>query len=423
MPVEHSLTGAQRGTHRLTLRRQQWYAGSMRWLALATLMTLALGCDRPQPEVPVGPGQLPLDDRPAWAKRRQRILARIPQLERAVGEQVRKEGFPGAAVGLVVDGRLLWGRGYGRQSTQGGAAIEPHSVFRVGSITKVITAMAILRLRDEGRLDLDRPAGTWIPEIDDVDPPTPDSPPITIRHLITHTAGLPAATGFEYGARDDGGVSEGDVIGVLPGLRLRAVPGTQNHYANLGYAVLSVLVARVSGMRYRDYVSTYILGPLGMADARWDRDDIPEARRTVGYVGARGRFKPAPDWVMGASEGMGGLYASLDDMVHFAAFQMTAWPPGYRPDMQPLRNASLRESHRLGGHQLAFKQGTGIGWGVSSGSGGPLVFHAGETDKYAATVTLHLNRRIAFVTLASCGCGGGLARVETAMLSALEPAL
>ncbi len=395
----------------------------MRWLALATLMTVAVGCERPPPDVPVVPGQLPLDDRPAWAQRRQRILARVPQLERAVGEVVRKEGFPGAAVGLVVDGRLLWGRGFGRQSIEGGANIEPHSVFRIGSITKVITAMAILRLRDEGRLDLDRPAGVWVPEIDQVEPPTPDTPPITIRHLITHTAGLPAATGFEFGSRSDGGVSESEVLDVLPGLRLRAVPGTENHYANLGYAVLSVIVAKVSGMRYRDYVSTYILGPMGMGDARWDRSDIPEVQRTVGHIGPRGSFKPGPDWVMGASEGMGGLYASLDDMVRFVGFQMSAWPPGYRPDLQPLRNASLRESHRLGGYQPAFKQGTGIGWGVSAANGGTVVFHAGETDKYSATATMHLERRIGFVTLASCACSRSLSRVEAAMMSAIEPAL
>jgi len=395
----------------------------MRWLAMASLIVALAGCDRPPPEFPHARHELPLKDRTAWAKRRQVMLNRIPMLERAVDEQVRKEGFPGAAVGLVVDGRLLWGRGYGRQSIDGGAAIEPHSVFRIGSLTKVVTAMAILRLRDEGRLDLDRPAAVWIPELDEVEAPTADSGPITIRHLLTHTSGLPGGTEFDYGARDDDGVSEEEVVSSLKGLRLQAVPGTRNAYANLGFALLGIVVGRVSGMRYRDYVSTTILGPLGMADARWERGEVPEAQQTTGHLGRRGRFRPGPDWILGAAEGMGGLYASLDDMVRFAAFQLSAWPPGTRPDMQPLRNASLRESHRLGGFQPLMKQGTGLGWGVTAGHGSPIVFHAGETDKYSATVTLHLDHRIGFVTMASCACGGGLGRVETRMLESLKPVL
>ncbi|MEM6791840.1 MAG: serine hydrolase domain-containing protein [Myxococcota bacterium] len=391
---------------------------------LLLVAAVVAGCERPPVEVPVAPGAtLPLTDRPGWAQRRQRLLARVPQVERAVDAAVRKEGYIGAAAAVVVDGQLLWGRGYGRQSIRGGGPIDPRSVFRVGSVTKVITAMAILRLRDEGRLELDRPAAVWIPEFDAVRAPTADSGPITLRQLLTHTAGLPKEAPFAYGPRGDGGPSEGEVVAGLDGLALAAVPGTKHIYANYGYALLGLIVGRASGMRYRDYVDTYLLAPLGMQDSRWDRDAVPEGQQTAGHRGPGGGREPGPDWEMGAAEGMGGLYASLDDLVRFAAFQMSAWPPGTRPDLEPLRNASLRESHRLAGFQALNRQGTGIGWGVAQKAGSAVAFHAGETGTYSATVTLHLDRRLAFVTLANCPCSAALSRVEAQMLSALSPAL
>ena len=343
-------------------------------------------------------------DRSAWPARRQRIAGWLPEVEQMVQRQVSEHEIPSLVVGLLVDGELLWWRGYGVRDLEQGGPVTAHTVYRIGSITKVITGMALLRLRDEGRLALDDPAERYLPELAQVRYPTRDSRPITLRQLLTHTSGLPRLGEFDYAKPRKKGVVEREVLESLRDLDLQYVPGTDHVYSNFGFALLGIIVGRVTGERYRDYVTRELLLPLGMGSTAWHHASVTSESLATGYAKENGRYVARHHWLLGHSEAMGGLYASLDDMVRFTAFHMTAWPPGARDDRPPLRNGSLRESHMVGGWQAPGGGGTGIGWGVTKlGDAGQLEFHTGATHQYAATVMFLPRERLGYVALTNCG--------------------
>src|SRR5262245_15512289 len=125
------------------------------------------------------------------------VAAAITVLDAWIAAQVERRELPGLAVGIVHDQRLLWAKGYGWADADRRVPVTPATAFRVGSISKLFTATAILQLRDAGKLRLDDPVAAHLPWFQ-VKLADPDAPPITIRHLLTHTAGLPREAGTPY---------------------------------------------------------------------------------------------------------------------------------------------------------------------------------------------------------------------------------
>ncbi len=340
-----------------------------------------------------------------WAARQQRIISMMPEVELKVRQKFMRMGLPSLVAGVLVDGRLVWWQGFGQRDLEAGGPVTAHTIYRVGSVTKVVTAMAILRLRDEGKLPLDTPAVTHLPELGTMKYPTTDSPQITIRHLLTHTSGLPRLGAFDYYTDRATPVSDREILEGLRGAELENVPGVTMLYSNLGYALLGMIVGRVAKLDYFAFVDQKILGPLQMGSASWRREQVPHDRLATGYVWEANAYHARHHWKFGASEGMGGLYGSLDDMVRLVSFHMTAWPPGARPNKEPLHNATLRESHLTGGFQ---HPGKGIalgGWAVERHhlSGDTVVSHEGVTHQYAAAVMFVPQQRIGFVALTNTG--------------------
>ena len=118
--------------------------------------------------------------------RRAKLLAALPDVEKAIAASAASEKFPGAAAGVVVDGELVWSKGWGERSP-GGAVPDLDTVFRIASMTKSFSALAILRLRDEGKLSLDDAVAKWVPQFASMPKATKDSPEITLRLLLTHS--------------------------------------------------------------------------------------------------------------------------------------------------------------------------------------------------------------------------------------------
>ena len=126
-------------------------------------------------------------------ERKQKLAAAFPEIEKLF--KASAERMPGAVMGIIVDGELVWVKTAGVREASPTAAeankVTPETVFRIASMTKSFTAMAILKLRDEGKLSLDDPAARYVPELANLSYPTSDSPVITIRHLLTHSEGFP----------------------------------------------------------------------------------------------------------------------------------------------------------------------------------------------------------------------------------------
>lgn len=151
----------------------------------------------------------------------------------------------GLAIGVVVDGELVLGEGFGARHVESGGAVDTRTVFRVGSITKVFTTMTALHLAERGRLDLDAPAAELLPELDALLYPGADARRITVRDLITHTAGLPRDPDLPPLSRDKP-TTRAELMQAIDGLSLVRPPGVAHEYSNLGFSLLGHVVAAAS---------------------------------------------------------------------------------------------------------------------------------------------------------------------------------
>jgi N-acyl-D-amino-acid deacylase len=197
----------------------------------------------------------------------------VAALDALVGDMIRKWNLPGVTFALARDGRLLVARGYGYQDYEARQLMQPDTMIRVASVSKFITSLAIMRLRDRGQLDLDQPFMNILTEYSVASGGDPRLRNITLRHLLQHSGGW-NRTLFEDWTNQPFVVSRAlgiptppicpDVIRYAMTQPLQFDPGTQTHYSNLGYCILGRVIARVSGQTYESYVRDQVLAPLGV---------------------------------------------------------------------------------------------------------------------------------------------------------------
>lgn len=285
---------------------------------------------------------------PAFAQAPDRATAfapAFPEIDRAFTDYARAAHVPGMAWGVVVDGRLVHAGTFGVQDVATQAPVTADTVFRIASMTKSFTAVAILALRDAGKLSLDDPAEQYVPELKGLAYPTSDAPRITIRHLLSHAAGFPEDNpwGDQQLALSD------DQMAALmrQGIPFSNPPGLAYEYSNYGFAILGRVVANVSGRPYRDYVRAQVLEPLGLSATTLDAPAVPAARLAHGYRWEDEQWKEEPPLPDGAFGAMGGMLTSLRDLSRYVAWMMDAWPARDGAETGPLRRASLREMQQV----------------------------------------------------------------------------
>src|ERR1700678_604591 len=178
-----------------------------------------------------------------------------------VSDLFDRGGQPAIAYGIVAGGELVHSAGFGAK-VLGGGAPDANTVFRIASMSKSFTASALLLLRDAGALALDDPAAQYVPELAGWTYGSADAAPVTIRQLLTMTAGCP--TDDPWGDRQQGlPITAFDQL-LAAGVSFNWAPGTRFEYSNLGYATLGRIIAAVSGVQYDEFVRTRLLAPLGM---------------------------------------------------------------------------------------------------------------------------------------------------------------
>jgi D-alanyl-D-alanine-carboxypeptidase/D-alanyl-D-alanine-endopeptidase len=253
--------------------------------------------------------------------------------------------LPGLVAGIVQEGRLVHVTALGLADREAGRPVGRDTAFRIASMTKNMTALAVLSLRDAGKLVLDAPLPEYVPQFAAVKPATADSKPVTVRDLLCHVAGF--VTDDPWGDRMLGMTpAELDAViaaGSVKGTLFARAPGLAFEYSNLGYALLGRVLTNVSGEPYQDYMRRLFLEPLGMAHTGFDapqaaRDDYAFGYRLDGEAWSRERIEP--DGELGA---MGGLVTTAPDYARWVAFVLSAWPARDDPDTGPVRRASVRE--------------------------------------------------------------------------------
>ncbi|PRY31075.1 CubicO group peptidase (beta-lactamase class C family) [Spirosoma oryzae] len=270
-----------------------------------------------------------------------KIEAAWPVIEKLYQDYATKQHFPGMAYGLVVDGKLLKAGATGYTDLAKKTLATPASLFRIASMTKSLTAMAILKLRDEGKLRLDDPAEQYVPQLKKLRYLTTDSPRITVRNLLTHSAGFPEDN--PYGDRQLGD-SEAELTRFLDGgVSLSNVPGVAYEYSNLGFVLLGRILTNVTGKPYQQYITESILKPLGMTNTRWEYTQVPAGKLAHGYRWQGNEWLEEELLHDGSHGAMGGLITSIDDFSKYMAVHQQAWPPRSGTETGPVRRSSVRE--------------------------------------------------------------------------------
>jgi CubicO group peptidase (beta-lactamase class C family) len=254
--------------------------------------------------------------------------------------------IPGMVWGVVIDGRVAHLSAVGVQNRETNAPVTASTVFRIASMTKSFTALAILKLRDEGKLSLEDPVSKWIPEFTRMALPTRDSGAIRIRHLLTHGAGFPEDN--PWGDQQLGATDSELTAWLKQGIPFSTAPDTQYEYSNYGFGLLGRIVSRASGVSYDDFVRAQILQPLKMTVSTLEPSQVPDANRAVGYRRTPdGSYLEEPPLPHGAFGAMGGLLTSANDLARYVAFQLSAWPPRDEAEIGPVRRSSVREMNQL----------------------------------------------------------------------------
>ncbi|MFN3590586.1 MAG: serine hydrolase domain-containing protein [Thermaurantiacus sp.] len=269
------------------------------------------------------------------------VAAALPEIERLFDDWRRDARAPGLVWGIVHEGRLVALKAEGVQDLRTRAPVTADTAFRIASMTKAFTALAILMERDAGRLRLDDAAAAHVPEMRGWQPATADSPAITIRDLLHHTSGH--VTDNPWGDRQQA-MSEADFTAYLAaGFPRSRGTATAYEYSNVGYATLGRIVQNTAGRDFAAHVTETLLRSLGMGSTTFEVRDVPATRLARGYRWLDARWVEEPTMEHGAFGAMGGLVTTANDYARWLAFLLSGWPAGEARDTGPVRAATLRE--------------------------------------------------------------------------------
>ena len=277
--------------------------------------------------------------------RRTKLAAAFPEIDRMIARFMEQRNVPGAAWGIVIDGELAHVGVAGYRELPSKSPVTRDSVFRIASMTKSFTAMAIMKLRDEGKLSLDDLAERYVPELRGLRYPTADSPKIRVRDLLSHAAGFPEDN--PWGDQQLAATEDAFTRMLQQGIPFSNPPGVAYEYANYGFAILGRIVTNVSGKPYKQYIDEAILRPLGMTSTTLEPAGVRRDRLAHGYRWEDEQWKEEPPLPDGAFGAMGGMLTSISDLSKYVGAFLAAFPPRDSPETGPVRRASLREMQQL----------------------------------------------------------------------------
>jgi CubicO group peptidase (beta-lactamase class C family) len=306
--------------------------------------------------------------------------------------QIAYRSLPGVVVGVVSDQELVWAKGFGFADIIAKAAMTPTTKFRMASHSKLFTAIAIMQLREAGKLHLDDPVANYLTWFK-ARPTGDDDGPITIEQLLSHSSGLQREAGdhwtsFEFPTADE-------LRRLYADRQAAFAPSVRWKYSNLAYAVAGMIVEQVTGERWANYVERNIFQPLGMLASSVDKNvpglAVPYGRRmpdgsreTLPFVDARG---------MAAATG---VTSNLEDMAKFVSAQFRRGPRG---GAQIVSTGSLREMHRVRSVEENWTSGTGLGFDISRIRDRTYVGHGGGYPGNTTQTLIQLDDKMGVIVL------------------------
>jgi len=311
-----------------------------------------------------------------------------------------KPGVPGAAVMVVKDGEILFQKGYGLANIEKTEPVTAKTNFRLASVTKQFTAMCILLLIEEGKL-------TFNTTLKDVFPDFPDyGSEITIKNLLQHTSGL---IDYEDLIPDTATeqLKDKDVLSLIMKTdSTYFIPGSQHRYSNTGYALLALIVERISGKNFGDFLSENIFEPLGMNNTIAYEKNINEVKyRAFGYNIKNGNAELSDQSITSAVLGDGGIYSSLDDLYK--------WDQALYTDKlidKKYLNESFTKGRTTSGEEFPY----GYGWRLETYKSFDIVFHTGSTRGFRNIIYRIPEKKFTVVILTNRNSGSEFITLEPA---------
>jgi CubicO group peptidase (beta-lactamase class C family) len=302
------------------------------------------------------------------------------------------------ALGLYIDGQVER-FAFGVASLETGQPVRPDTIFQAGSISKVFTATLLLRLVDDGLVELDAPVGRYLPELRLADPEAVHT--ITLRHLLSHQGGFYGDRFQDYGAGDD---ALARALAEFATLRQLTRPGETWAYCNTGFQLLGGVIERVLGQPFEAAMRARVLEPLGLERSFYFAHEAITYPVAVGHnVAPDGQPQVARLWARHRARApQGGLLSTVGDLLRFAAFHMGDGTAGAE---RVLRPASLREMQRPQIVAGSFADWYGLGWALRQFGDELVIGHGGSTNGFRARLALVPAQRFALAILTNSDRG------------------
>ncbi len=322
----------------------------------------------------------------------------------SVREILNRWPTAGLAVGVVRGGKLAWFHGHGVTDITTGTPVTEDTVFRIDSVTKTFTAVAVMQLWEQGLVDLDAPARDYLRAYRLI-PARAGFRPVTLRHLLTHTAGVRAVRhaadlarpALGWGTRADRPVPP--LAGYYRGgLHIDTEPGSRWAYSNNGFATLGQIVEDVSGMPFARYLREHLFGPLGMENSDIVRSERVRPWLATGYTLGRDGLKAVTD-LENVPAGGGAIYSSSADMARYAAALLGA-ASARGPVLKPETLAVMFAPHYQPDPRIP---GMGLGFFRSEAGGHRIVGHDGIWKGFHAAMALAPDDGIGVLAFANTG--------------------
>jgi CubicO group peptidase (beta-lactamase class C family) len=302
------------------------------------------------------------------------------EVDRYIKDEMRKQHIPGLSLAVIKAGQIILAKGYGFANVEHQVPVKLETIFQSGSVGKQFTATAVMILVEEGKIKLDESISKYLKN-------TPKGwQGITVRHLLTHTAGM-IIYPYQLGLRND--YTEDELLNHAASIPLTFQPGEKWSYSNLGYFVLGIMISKVTGMFYGDFIQERIFKPLGMNTARVinEADIIPN--RAAGYRLEKGELKNQ-EWVSPT------LNSTADGALYLTVLDMAKWDAALYGE-KLLKRSSLDQMWTPVKLNDGKTYPYGFGWFMDEVKGHRLIHHGGGWQGFTSLIWRYVDDKLTIV--------------------------
>ena len=333
-------------------------------------------------------------------------LAQADAVDDYIRSELLRQKIPGLSLAIVRNGEIVRAKGYGLSNVELSVAATPATIFQSGSVGKQFTATLVMMLVEEGRMGLEDRIAKFIPEAPAI------WSDITIRHLLTHTSGISNRLYDSLNMRQD--YTEDELVRRIAAIPLDFAPGAKWSYSNPGYVMLGIIIRKVTGTFYGDFLKERIFTPLGMTTARIISESDLVPNRAAGYHLVKGEVKNQ-NWVAPA------LNTTADGSLYLTVLDMAKWDAALYTETL-LKKASLERMWT----PVRLSDGTthtyGFGWSVGEVNGQRIIEHGGAWQGFKSYIARYVGKGLTVIimtNLAETDPG----HIAHGVAAALDPAL